>query len=499
MTLRASLLQQLDNPALNRNQRAELRCQLARELEDAGEYEQAREALGELWHGLGEQPQVARLERSTAAEVLLRAGVLTGWLGSLNEIKGAQESAKNLTTKSSRIFAALSSVNKVAEAQTEIAVCYWREGGYDEARIILKGVLSQPVIENELKAKATLRSAIIEWCSQRYTDALYILTEAASLFEEIENQTVKGGYHDALAGVLVNLGASEHREDYTDRAFVEYAAAAYHFEQAGHRRYLAYVKNNLGFLYFQFGKYTEAHEDLDHARRIFASLKDNGSVAQVNETRARVFIAQKRYGHAEDVARAAVRTLEKGGRQSLLAEALTTHGVAMARLGNHQRARFTLFRAAEIAHISGALNTAGLAALALIEELSEHLTADEMQAVYQRAYDWLLESQHTQTLHRLLKAASRVLSACAVTHDVSGKVETSAQGTLREAIHKYEKEIIRQALRNSEGSVTRAARLLGVTYQSLIYLLENRHRDLLLERKPAVPRRQSIIKKNLGS
>ncbi|HEY0408299.1 MAG TPA: helix-turn-helix domain-containing protein, partial [Pyrinomonadaceae bacterium] len=247
--------------------------------------------------------------------------------------------------------------------------------------------------------------------------------------------------------------------------------------------------------YFQFGKYTEAHEHLDHARRILVSLKDSGTIAQVDETRARVFLAEREYGLAESASRSAVRTLEKGGRQSLLAEALTTHGVALARLGSHQRARFTLFRAAEIAHVSGALNTAGLAALALIEELSEHLTVDEMQAVYQRAYDWLLASQHTQTLHRLLKAASRVLSACAGTPDVSGKIEAGTQGTLREAIHKYEKEIIRQALRNCEGSVTRAARLLGVTYQSLIYLLENRHRDLLLERRPAVPRRKSIFKK----
>ena len=62
MTLRASLLLQIENPSLNPNQRAELRCQLARELEDAGKYEQAREALGELWQGIGKQPQVEGLE-----------------------------------------------------------------------------------------------------------------------------------------------------------------------------------------------------------------------------------------------------------------------------------------------------------------------------------------------------------------------------------------------------------------------------------------------------
>jgi ActR/RegA family two-component response regulator len=178
----------------------------------------------------------------------------------------------------------------------------------------------------------------------------------------------------------------------------------------------------------------------------------------------------------------------------LLAEALTTHGVALARLGYHERARLTLFRAAEIAHVSGAINTAGLAALALIEELSEHLTPDEMRAVYQKAYDWLLASQHSQTLRRLLKAASGVLSACVDTGNES-KPETITRGTLRKTIHRYEKEIIRQALRDCEGSVTRAASLLGLTHQSLIYLLQNRHRDLLLERTPAVARKKSIIKK----
>jgi tetratricopeptide (TPR) repeat protein len=289
--------------------------------------------------------------------------------------------------------------------------------------------------------------------------------------------------------VLVNLGASEHREDYTDRAFIEYAAASYHFEQAGHRHYLANTKNNLGFLYFKVGNYRKAHKHLDHARRILVGLKDSGTIAQVDETRARVFITQEQYGLAESASRSAVRTLEKGGRQSLLAEALTTHGVALARLGCHERARFTLFRAAEVAHVSGALNAAGLAALSIIEELSEYLTANEMQAVYQRAYNWLAAAQDSQTLHRLLEAASRVLSAGT---QESTKPEA---GKLRDTVHKYEKEIIRQALRNTKGSVTRAARLLGVTYQSLIYLLENRHRDLLIERRPAVPRRQSIIKK----
>lgn len=201
MSLRASLLRQLDNPALSPDGRAELRCQAARELEEAGDYEAAREAMGELWPRY-ERPNVEGLEPSTAAEVLLRAGTLTGWIGSCNQIRDAQEAAKNLITEAARIFEAVNYPKKILEARTELAYCYWREGSYDEARIILKDVLAQLTADSELKAKAVLRLAIVEWGAGRHTSALSILTDNAPLFEKINSHTVKGGYHNQLAVVL---------------------------------------------------------------------------------------------------------------------------------------------------------------------------------------------------------------------------------------------------------------------------------------------------------
>lgn len=251
MTLRASLLRQLDTPILSRNQRAELSCEIAKQLEDVGDYEGACEAIAEFWPGAGERPRVERLVERAAAELLLRAGTLTGWLGSCAQTKEAQESAKNLITESAELLEALSAEKKVLEARTELAYCYWREGSYDDARIVLKGVLERLTTDNELKAKAVLRSAIVERSSTRYGDALRILTDYAPLFEKVRNRTIKGGYHNELGVVFKNLAASEKREDYIDRAFVEYAAASVHFEQAGHMPYRALVENNLGFLFFK--------------------------------------------------------------------------------------------------------------------------------------------------------------------------------------------------------------------------------------------------------
>ena len=49
MTLRASLLRELEKPNLSVERRAQLSCELAKELEYKGEYEEARKVLPGLW------------------------------------------------------------------------------------------------------------------------------------------------------------------------------------------------------------------------------------------------------------------------------------------------------------------------------------------------------------------------------------------------------------------------------------------------------------------
>jgi DNA-binding NtrC family response regulator len=412
MHLHTSLLRQLDNPRLSRNERAKLCCRLAKELEEAGNYEAARKALSELWQRIGERPKIDGFDQRTAAEVLLRVGSLTGWIGSSQQIEGAQETAKNLISESMTAFGSLGEAEKAAEAETDLAYCYWREGAFEEARAMLRDVLGRIAnTEDEVKAIALLRSAIVELSANRNNEALRILTESAPLFEASDNHALKGKFHMNLALVLKNLNLLEHRVSYADQALIENAAASYHLEQAGHTRYLARVENNLGFLLLILSRFDEAHKHLDRARRLFIGLKERGSVAQVDETRARALLAQGRNVEAERIARLAVRALEKGDERFVLAEALATHGTALARLGHYEQARATLQRAVEVAHQAGSLDRAGQAALTMIEELGERLTLAEMQSIYDRADELLTHSTDRGTLSRLRACARQVVNA----------------------------------------------------------------------------------------
>jgi CheY-like chemotaxis protein/tetratricopeptide (TPR) repeat protein len=492
MIISSQLLHQIADPSLPKNERAKLRCQLAKELEDVGNYEAAREAMGELWSRVGEHPVLDELDEVTAAEALLRVGTLTGWLGSTRQIEGAQEAAKNLISESITRFEVLHDEKKIGEAQTELGYCYWREGSFNEARAVLqeaRKLLSDE--DSDLKAVSLLRGAAIEKVTNRLSDALHLLVEAAPLFDASKNETIKGRFHNEYAQVLRKLSAAEGRGDYIDRALIEYAAASYHFERAGHRRYHACVENNLGFLFCTIKRFAEAHEHLDRAQALFTGMKDDVHTAQVDDTRARVLLAEGRIAEAEKLVRSAVRTLGRGGEQSLLAEALTTHGIVLARMGSHEAALRELQRAVEAAQGAGDTEAEGLAVLTMIEELSEHMLAEELTPTYDRALELLSRSGNQEYKDRLLAASRRVLF-------LSGALATPPtwEGfNLYKAVVRYEARIVERALKEARGVVSRAAELLGIRRQRLDAMLKGkgRHTALAHLRTPVERRPRSLM------
>src|SRR6185503_14037528 len=100
----------------------------AKELEAAGRVEEARTLLSGYWQRIGDRPRLAGLDEFSRAELLLRVGTLSGWIGSAQQIPGAQEIAKDLISESARSFEQLGLAEQSAEAQVDLALCYWREG-----------------------------------------------------------------------------------------------------------------------------------------------------------------------------------------------------------------------------------------------------------------------------------------------------------------------------------------------------------------------------------
>lgn len=264
------------------------------------------------------------------------------------------------------------------------------------------------------------------------------------------------------------------------------------------------------------GDYERARRALEDARRLYAGLEDRLRVAQVDEKLARVMLAEGKNIEAWRVAESLVETLEGVGEHSLFADALTTQATALARLGHHRRALAAFEKAFDVAHVAGDVERAGLAALALTEELDDHLDLRKLSEMALRAAELLDHSRDALILRRsnlslclALRLVEEKLDAFEAL--TSRRREGAREGriveeerrtsvwdwedfSLWEDVRRYEARVIGRALRETGGRVSKAAQLLGFNHHnSLIALLNTRHRSLLPARSPIIRRRRSII------
>jgi tetratricopeptide (TPR) repeat protein len=477
---------------LTANEEAVLRCETALGLKDQADVDGALKVMRPLWTYMGGRPTTEGLDPAVAAEVFLTAGILTGWVGSREEHQEAQEEAKNLITESITYFETVGDTEQLGAARSDMAYCYWRAGQLNEARIMLRESLAQLSSQGEARARALLKLATIESSDLRFEVAARILDDNAALFEDVSNDTIKGSYHNESAIVFRNFAKSFplKRDEYLQRALSEFEKADHHFTVARNSVYRAVIKNNVGLILFNLSRFKEAHKYLLEAQRITASLKDKVRVAQIDETLAQVFIAENKLEDAEIVIRRAIQVFEKSGQHALLAGALVTQGITLARLKQDERARFTLEKAIEVATQFGATNVAGLAALTMIEEL-EDLSRPALQSAFERASQGLATSLNQDLIVRFHAAANKVYAVLNQNLKTDeANEEPGSQCDLQAEVLKFEGTLIRRALAEANGSVTRAASMLSLSYQALAYIIGGRHKDLLKERTP-VRSRQS--------
>jgi signal transduction histidine kinase/ActR/RegA family two-component response regulator/predicted negative regulator of RcsB-dependent stress response len=408
--MEAKVKNQIESYPLTVNEQVKACCTIARERLEAGDYDEACAAL-QRWWTVGEWPRHAGLEDRAAADLLFTTGVLSGLVGSIKQMFGGQKPAEGLLNGAIILFDRLGEKTRVAEARVELAWCYYRQGLFDLSRTHLRSSLQDlSEDDHELKSIGLIRLAVVEIHTGRLHDAIDLLNEAER-FVETSGAWTKGLFHLEFAVALKNLGIAESRSSYFEKAQAHYREALSHFEQIGNRRYTAIVENNHGYLLLNLKKLDEAQVHLKRARELFDEYGDSVRRAQVDETLAQLYLSSEEYTLAQRSVRLAVETLETSGEEALLAEALTTHGLVMCKLGKRHEAKPTLERARRVAERCGDDEGAGKPLLILIEEMFEQLGDDERREIGARASQLLANSQRAATRERLKKCLERIAEA----------------------------------------------------------------------------------------
>ena len=386
-------------------------CAIARKKLEAGDYDSGIAEL-QPWWTVGEWPRQEGLNAAAVAELLLTAGTLNGWVASTRQIAGGQKCAERLLSGAIVLFDHLGEQTRSAEGRGELGYCYYRQGLFDLARTTLRSSLSD-LAESELELReiALIRLASIERHAGRLHDALALLKEAGNLIDSLSPWT-RGRFHLESATTLKNLGIGESRTEYFDNALAHYRDALSHFEKIGNRRYTAIVENNLGYLLSTLKRFDEAKVHLARARRLFEEFGDQVRRAQVDETLAQLYLASGQPDLAQRSIKLAVDSLETGGEEALLSEALTTHGLVLCRLGRRHEAKPLLERARRVAERCGDSEGAGKPLLIMIEEMCDQLGDNERREIGAQASQLLANSQQSSTTNRL----SRCLELIAAAH-----------------------------------------------------------------------------------
>jgi tetratricopeptide (TPR) repeat protein len=455
-------------------------CNDAKLLEDSGEYAEAAATLGDWWRGIGIRPEVDNLSDEQKAAILSRVGALSGWLGSTQQIAGSQEKAKDLISEGADLFESMGDHQNWAEIRSDLAVCYWREGAFDEARVVLQDVLcGNFIFSPQLKGKILLRLVTVEISTKHFETASVLLNQVDLLIKDKENLLLLGKFYFYRAFALRSQGEDQNKPELLLSAVNYYNKAGLYYKKIKHELFAANVENNLGNTYRLLKDYKKAHSHLDKATYLFVKLKDQANAALVYENKARAFLVENKLTDAEASARASVAMVSAGDEKSILSESLTTLGMVLTRRGALKEAIRTFTEAKETALGVGDKESAGNAVLTHIEEFQPNLTQIVFRSLYLEADELLKNSPKAGTVSRLQRVARRQFEM-GDTDALSESEKTFnwINFSLPEAVRLYERSFILKALNESRGRVTKAARLLGMSHQSLSLILHQRHRDL---------------------
>lgn len=486
-------------------------CDLAKKLEDSGEYSSAAGAMGNWWRGVGVRPDVDVLAVIHRASVLARVGAISGWLGSMQQVSGSQDQAKDLIGEAATLFESIGEQTQWAESRSDLAVCYWREGSFDEARVILKNVLESVYgLSAELTGKILLRSVNVEISTRNYDRAMELISRATHVASG-GSALLRGKLYFHRALIQRKDGEERNRPDLLTASIADYKNAATHYQKAKHKIYMAATENNIGNVYRLLNDPQNAHLHFDNAISLYTKLKDRTHAAQVYDNKAQALLAEGQFEDARIAAQASVAMVRNGDEQALLAESLTTLGVIYARSGNTDEGARSFHEAKEIALTVGDVDGAGNALLTHLEELGSGLSPVVFDQLYFEAGELFQNSPKPSFVDRLKKigdkrpeAEAHVEIPVGLQVDVQPSIENIdwSNFSMPEAVRIYEGKIILAALTATNGKVTKAARLLGVSHQNLSLMLKQRHKELnhfLAPRKPRTnypPKGKAMAKGN---
>jgi hypothetical protein len=473
----------LDTSHLVPNDAALLRCNTALELSHAGDYKRALEVMRPLWPSIEQRPQTDALHPSVIAELYLCVATLIRQIKKSAQDEQLHTLTQQLLNESLSYYQAATDRQKIAAGQIELGYSYAYAGEFNQARTQLNQALEKLKTNGKTKSKALAAQAELEYLAGKYHTAFKILTDSSALVNKTGDRIDKAIHHYQLALALEKRASLEDRTDLLQQAATHYQSAAEGLRLSKDLPARIELEIKLANALHQTKRNAASHQHLNKARRLATSIRDKSNTARVDQIQASLLLSEKKYLQSEALSKRAAHFFTRTNKPANASAAITLQAVALTHLKKPSRARYLFQQAFQIADQTNAAVEAGIALLSMIETLDD-LTSNELHTTYLQARKNLSLCSEQAILLRLLRAADKlILEKPPKVDEETAETSQKSKG-LQADVLAFERAKIQEALSQTDGKVTLAATLLKTSYQSLSYIINTRHQELLTERSP---------------
>jgi tetratricopeptide (TPR) repeat protein len=116
-----------------------------------------------------------------------------------------------------------------------------------------------------------------------HVEALQLLRACSALAHYSKDHQLLARYRETLGGTYQLIAERENFETNADRALIEYAAASFHYEQSGCLDVAGCTQNNIGLILCELGKFNEAREHFQDARRFLVGYPIKAAEVDMSE------------------------------------------------------------------------------------------------------------------------------------------------------------------------------------------------------------------------
>lgn len=460
-------------------------CEDIYRCEIRGDLLQAMGMLDPYWRGFEGEIKIPSVNKIEAANLLLRMGSVISAYGSAEQIKNSQEKARECLSQAEGIFDDLGDLEGKAQCQNKLGVTYWLNGDLETAQIYFRESLFYAQ-SNESKAIANLNLGMSESSNFRYSSALKFYEKAYQFIGTISVFTeakIRNGIGLAYKNIGKSLPETE-RATYFDKAIIEFEGALICYEAVQNSRSMILARNNIGFLYYSIGLYDEALRALKIAESEARRARDKDHLSIVSDTLARAFLAKGDYRRAVEIAAESVHYLESFESSNLLATALVTYGIALARNGETGKAKSAFYQAEEVAAFIQDFTLSSAARLFSLREIFSEYSPKDRLSSYLYVVKNLSGSQEKDISDALRDVAVKIESQIeSQIESVAPKVKKKLLLTLQpfsldEELKTISREYMEAAIRETGGNQSRAAALLGMSRQTFVARVKKDFPDL---------------------